>query len=96
MERLCKCGCGTPLKSRWPFIKGHGKQPPLHTRAKGKAARGKAADHPAARSRAITRSGNSAVATLCVSESHLDNYWMKLSLEEKTAIVQKHLEGVGL
>jgi hypothetical protein len=34
------------------------------------------------------------VATLCVTETHLNNFLLKLSLDEKTSIVQRHLEGV--
>ena len=33
------------------------------------------------------------VATLRVTESHLNDFILKLSLDEKTAIVQRHLEG---
>lgn len=36
----------------------------------------------------------SGAATLHVTESHLNNFLLKLSLDEKTAIVQRHLEGV--
>jgi hypothetical protein len=90
MDRLCECGCGTPLKSRWPFIKGHGKQPPLHTRGrKSKKAQPKhTAPHKNGHAAPVT-----GVATLCVPEAALDNYLIKLPLEEKTAIVQKYLEG---
>jgi hypothetical protein len=35
----------------------------------------------------------SGAATLHVTETHLNNFLLKLSLDEKTAIVQRHLEG---
>ena len=35
----------------------------------------------------------SGIATICVSEAHLDNFWSKLSLDEKAEIFTRQLEG---
>jgi hypothetical protein len=34
------------------------------------------------------------IATICVTEAHMDNYWSKLTLEEKANLFQRQLEGV--
>jgi hypothetical protein len=33
------------------------------------------------------------IATICVTEAHMDNFWSKLSLEEKANLFQRQLEG---
>jgi len=33
------------------------------------------------------------IATLCVTEQHLDSFWMRLTLEEKANLFQRQLEG---
>lgn len=35
---------------------------------------------------------NGGIATICVTEAHMDNYWSKLSLEEKANVFQRQLE----
>jgi hypothetical protein len=92
--KLCACGCGEELNpgSPWNFKRGH--KPKRN---------GAAATAPAARksrvspprksiSKPAAPKAESGVATICVSEKHLDAYWLKLSLEDKAAFVQSHLE----
>lgn len=41
------------------------------------------------------RNGSAAVATICVTESNLDAFWARLSIEEKAEIFSRQLEAGG-
>lgn len=82
-KRICSCGCGTPLVNRHPYIKGHDKN------AKPKGFK----PSPPRNSIAVRRNGDSAVATICVTEGHLDRFWQNRSLEEKAELFTRYLEG---
>lgn len=89
-QGLCACGCGEPAKSnRSPYIKGH------NPNAKRKTKNAKPA-RPVASTASSLRDSDSTprpgVATICVTETNLDNFWSKLSLEEKAALYQQQLE----
>jgi hypothetical protein len=92
--RLCECGCGEIAKSNAsPYAKGHNpNQNPAtepHAGSPAKAARSKSTPPRKLNSTPAPMG----VATICVTETHLDNYWMKLSLDEKAAIFTRQLEG---
>jgi hypothetical protein len=89
-KRLCGCGCGAPLVNRHPYIKGHN---PGATKGPKKADARKPHPTPPRNSSSKIEAPESGAATLHVTESHLNNFLLKLSLDEKTAIVQRHLEG---
>jgi hypothetical protein len=48
---------------------------------------------PPRNSTARVETPNNGIATICVTESHMDNFWSKLSLEEKATLFQRQLEG---
>ncbi len=56
--------------------------PPRNTVAKPRKAEAKAA------------TPGVGIATICVTEQHMDHFWSKLSLEEKANLFQLQLEGV--
>ena len=84
-KRVCACGCGTPLVNRHPYIKGHNQN-------QGAPAKG-SRPSPPRNSIAVRRKGDSAVATICVTEEHLDRFWQNRSLEEKAELFTRYLEG---
>jgi hypothetical protein len=91
--RLCQCkpGCTEIAKSNAsPYARGH--NPNLKKKVARPAARKSKASPPR---NSVSRSAPkpNGVATLCVSEEHLNNFLLKLSLEQKTNIVQRQLEG---
>ena len=89
--RTCTCrpGCTEIAKSNAsPYAKGH--NPNKKAKAKTKRVARRASP---TRKKAATRvKQNSGVATICVTETNLDNFWAKLSLEEKAALYQQQLE----
>jgi hypothetical protein len=87
--RLCGCGCGGELKGRWPFLKGHGAQPPVRTHKRQQRRRRSESTPP----RKTAAKPTTGIATICVTEANLDNFWSRLSLEEKAALYQLQLEG---
>jgi hypothetical protein len=93
-KRVCACGCGRPLVNRHPYIKGHNPDA-KKTSARPRSPRnGK--DYKASPPRnSVSRSAPkpNGIATLCVTEQHLDSFWMKLTLEEKANLFQRQLEG---
>lgn len=94
-QRVCACGCGTPIWGRWPYIKGHGQNPPRETGGRKSAKKTRAASRvsPPRKNAATPSPKPTGVAMICVSESHLDSFWAKLSLEEKAQIFERQLEG---
>lgn len=81
-----KCSvCNKPLRSDSPGD--------THARCvKGKAARAitRSQTPPPRKTAAKPAAG---VAMICVTEANLDNFWAKLSLDEKAAIFARQLEG---
>ena len=86
MPRFCSCGCGTELKGRWPYIKGHNKP---STKSTTPARR--AVVRPPSKPVAKQRNGADAVANICVPETALDRFWSGLSVEEKAEIFVRQL-----
>jgi hypothetical protein len=91
--RICQCkpGCTEIAKSNSSiYAKGH--NPNLKKKAARPAARKTKATPPR---NSVSRSAPkpNGVATLCVTEQHLDSFWMRLSLEEKANLFQRQLEG---
>jgi hypothetical protein len=91
--RICQCkpGCTEIAKSNAsPYAKGH--NPNLKKKAARLAARKSKASPPR---NSVSRSAPkpNGIATLCVTEQHLDSFWMRLSLEEKANLFQRQLEG---
>jgi hypothetical protein len=92
--RLCACGCGEQTKSnRSPFIKGHNpKTKKKVSPSAGKKRKTRRVSPPRKNNAKAIQPANG-VATICVTEAHLDSFWMKLSLEEKAQIFTRQLEG---
>ncbi|HWF06781.1 MAG TPA: hypothetical protein VHA06_24035 [Candidatus Angelobacter sp.] len=88
-KRLCGCGCGTALVNRHPFIKGH--KPDQNKTPRGSAHRARPASPP--RKIVAKPEPLAGIATICVTETNLDKFWMSLSLEEKANLFQRQLEG---
>lgn len=91
--RICQCtpGCTEIAKSNAsPYAKGH--NPNLKNKTARPAARRSKASPPRKTNAKPAQPANG-VATICVREEHLDNFWKKLPLEEKVNIFQRQLEG---
>jgi hypothetical protein len=86
-KKRCACGCGTSLVNRHPYIKGHNPD-----EKKGAAAPG-SKPTPPRNSAARVETPITGIATICVTEAHMDSFWSKLSLEEKANLFQRQLEG---
>lgn len=87
--RLCaREGCGKQLRSSnaTGFCHKHWYD------SKSKSDHRDNAPSPSRRSRP-SQSKDVGVATICVTEAHLDSFWAKLSLEEKAQIFERQLEG---
>jgi len=74
-QRLCKCGCGTPISLKgWPYAKGH--TPVRDTRI-------------ARRGHVVVNMPRTVQIT--VTENHLDMIWRGLQIEDKAAALQSAL-----
>jgi len=94
-----KCACGTLLR------KDNSDGVCKECRKAAKKAASRSGDAAPARPRkskgspprnSVSRSAPkpNGVATLCVTEQHLDTFWSRLSLDEKTNLFQRQLDGV--
>jgi hypothetical protein len=93
--RICACkpGCTEIAKSNAsPYAKGHNPNPKSKPAKRKKAQRGSKATPPR-NSTARVETPSTAIATICVTEAHMDTFWSKLSLEEKANVFQRQLEG---
>lgn len=89
VKRLCACGCGNPVKNRWPFIKGHDKAgdsrsdktPPQQTNGQAPI---KVHLPPVA---LASPAACNVKVTCSVSELAMDRIWTRLSPEEKAQLL---------
>jgi hypothetical protein len=91
--RVCSVqGCGKKLRSdnKTGVCTPH-QQGMIAGTTPSKAARSKST--PPRKSNSTPAPAPVGVATICVTETHLDYFWSKLSLDEKAAIFTRQLEG---
>lgn len=96
-QRVCSCGCGTPLRSRHPYIKGHNITPGAPPAKRGRPRNStKSGDAPPQQTNghklppvAIASNGNGHDRRIMcsVSETSMDRIWVRLTPEEKAQLL---------